>query len=92
MRFAWAAGRGVEIPSSPIADAILAGLPDGSGERVVASIDADLVPTLATVAVERRGDGHWRVGGREIRLDEAGVPAFAGGEAWPLEEPGVVPD
>ena len=39
--------------------------PTQTGQRVVASIDADLVPTLATVAVERLDDGRRRVGGRE---------------------------
>jgi hypothetical protein len=87
----WAPGREVEIPWSPIADAVLAGGPDAAGQRVVARIDADLVPTLATVAVEWVADGRWRVGGREISLAETGVPLFPNGEEWPLEDLGVMP-
>ena len=91
----WAPGRGVEIPSSPIADAVLAGGRGGEAgaahHRIVARIEADLVPVLATIAVVRLGDGRWRVADREIGLDEAGLPVFPGGASWPLEEPGVVP-
>jgi hypothetical protein len=85
----WAPGRGIEIPWSPIADAVLASGP--AGAREVARIDTDLVPRPATVLVEQLGEGHWRLGERDIRLDSDGLPLFPGGRIWPLEEPGLTP-
>jgi hypothetical protein len=87
---AWAPGRGVEISWSPIADAILVGAPGARGEPegVVARIGADLVPALASTDLEQLGAGWWRVNGRDVHLDAAGLPMFENGQTWALEEPG----
>jgi hypothetical protein len=87
----WARGRGVEIASSPIADAVLAA-GRGSGDLVVARIGPDLVPTPGSVAIEAHLGGRWRVAGREVHLDEADVPVFEHGASWAMEEAGLVPD
>lgn len=94
----WSPGRRLEIPASPIADAILvhgsagAGAPVVAGAVPVATVGADLVPRLRTVPLERAGAGEWLLDGRPVSLDADGLPDLgAEAVAWPLEEPTVTP-
>ena len=91
---AWAPGRRVDLPWSPIADAVLVASLDGARARVlaVATIGRDLVPRSRSVSVTADGAGRWRLDGRSIVVDQEGLPVIAGGSVWPLEDPAVQPE
>lgn len=89
----WNPGRRVELPWSPVADAVLVAGLSGAGERdlPVATIGRDLKPRLRSVTVMPGGPGRWRVDDRPVEVDSEGLPSLAEGSTWPLEDPAVQP-
>jgi hypothetical protein len=89
----WSPGRQLDIPGSPIADAVLVEGIAGQGVVAVATVGADLLPRLGTVTVKRVGEGSWLVDGRCVVVDVDGLPVLGrDAVSWPLEDPTVRPD
>lgn len=93
LALSWTPGRRVELPWSPIADAVLVADLGGTGARdlAVATIGRDLAPRLRSISVTGHGSGRWLLDGRWVEVDDDGLPQLAGGWAWPLEDPSVRP-
>ena len=88
----WEPGRRLEVPWSPVADAVLVATVPVTGRLRVATVGADLVLRERAIDVERVGEGRWTVDGRTVVVDAAGLPLPAPGAAsWPLEDPSVRP-
>jgi hypothetical protein len=88
----WSPGRGIEIPSSPIADAVLVHAAPAAAVIPIATIGEDLMPRPGTARLERAGEGVWLLHGRPVRLDRDGVPHLPDGASWPLEDLTVIPE
>jgi hypothetical protein len=86
----WQPDQRIEVPWSPVADAVLIASLRRPGPVLVATFRVDLVPAVRSVDVERVGEGRWVVDGRLVVVDAVGLPlASPDATSWPLEDPTV---